>query len=66
MAVQDRLQVQGRGTAGSTRDGRSELTVRRDPATGKQIRQLTRSDEASFHSYYDLCPWNARGDKAVF
>ncbi|HEU5315801.1 MAG TPA: hypothetical protein VFX49_06790 [Chloroflexota bacterium] len=48
------------------RDGRTELTVRRDAATGREIRQITRSDEASFHSYYDLCPWNARGDKIVF
>ena len=48
------------------RDGRSELMERRDALSGKCIRQLTRSDEASFHSYYDLCPWNARGDKLVF
>ena len=48
------------------RDGRSELIERRDTASGKCIRQLTRSDDASFHSYYDLCPWNARGDKLVF
>ena len=64
MVVQDRLHVQE--TTRPARDGRSELIERRDAATGKRIRQLTRSDEASFHSYYDLCPWNARGDKLVF
>ena len=56
----------GNGQGYGERDGRSELTERRDPITGKCIRQLTSSDEASFHSYYDLCPWNARGDKLVF
>ena len=50
----------------TARDGRSELSEWRDAVTGKRIRQLTTSDEASFHSYYDLCPWNARGDKLVF
>ena len=49
-----------------SRAGRSEKTVRQDPVTGRQIWQMTRSDQASLHSYYDLCPWNAAGDKIVF
>jgi hypothetical protein len=27
---------------------------------------MTRSDQASFHSYYDLCPWSPDGARLVF
>jgi dipeptidyl aminopeptidase/acylaminoacyl peptidase len=48
------------------RDGQSELSTFRDAQTGREIWQLTRSDQASFHSYYDLCPWSPDGTKIVF
>lgn len=48
------------------RAGRSEKRVFRDRRTDREIWQMTRSDQASFHSYYDLCPWSPDGMKIIF
>jgi hypothetical protein len=53
-------------TSPGTRGGRSEQAIVRHPATGREIWQMTRSAQASLHSYYDLCPWSPDGTKLVF
>lgn len=53
-------------TVTAPRAGRSEKRVFRDPRTGREVWQMTRSDQASFHSYYDLCPWSPDGTRIIF
>ena len=44
----------------------SEASTYTDPATGREITQLTSSDERSVHGYYDIPPWSPTTGQIAF